>query len=273
MPIRVKTYIAYNMGSSPITVTFSDGQVISVPANSFNTGNGSGGGGGGTTAAAIPGKIEAESYTAMSGIDKETTTDTGGGQNVGWIDTGDWMDYLVNVQTAGSYTVKYRVAATAATGQIQLRSGSTTLATTAVPSTGGWQNWQTVEATVNLSAGQQTLRLYASGGGFNINWLEFTSSATGGGGGQIVTTDYTAGVTKNSASQATISFKPTTTALYVDVHYTVNGGPQQNLRMTNNNGTWTTVVNGLSAGNIIRYWFTYEKSGPQYDSPTYTYTH
>lgn len=122
---------------------------------------------------AIPGKIEAESYSAMNGIQTETTTDTGGGLNVGWIHVGDWLDYNVNVQSAGAYTVEYRVASNASTGQLQLQSGSTTLATTTVPNTGGWQNWQTVTASVTLSAGPQTLRIYASGYDFNINWINF----------------------------------------------------------------------------------------------------
>ncbi|WP_229263559.1 discoidin domain-containing protein [Cohnella cholangitidis] len=122
---------------------------------------------------AIPGKIEAESYSAMNGIQTETTTDIGGGLNVGWIHVGDWLDYNVNVQNAGTYTVEYRVASNGSAGQIQLQSGSATLATTAVPNTGGWQNWQTVTASVTLSAGQQTLRVYASGYDFNINWIHF----------------------------------------------------------------------------------------------------
>ncbi|MDB5052145.1 MAG: carbohydrate-binding protein, partial [Bacilli bacterium] len=90
--------------------------------------------------AAIPGKIEAESYSAMSGIQTETTTDTGGGLNVGYIDTGDWMDYSVNVQSAGTYTVGFRVASINSTGQLQLKNGAGTVLTTVnVPNTGGWQ--------------------------------------------------------------------------------------------------------------------------------------
>jgi beta-glucanase (GH16 family) len=128
----------------------------------------------GTAAVTLPGKIEAEHFSAMNGIQLESTTDAGGGQNVGWIDAGDWMDYNVNVPTAGNYTVRYRIASQAATGQIQLTSGSTVLATTAVPNTGGWQNWQTISTMVNLSSGQSTLRVYASEGGFNLNWINFT---------------------------------------------------------------------------------------------------
>ncbi|HYG37305.1 MAG TPA: carbohydrate-binding protein [Cytophagales bacterium] len=132
-----------------------------------------------TTGQPIPGKIEAESYSAMNGVQKEGTSDEGAGENVGWIDTGDWMDFSVNVQTSGSYTIGYRVASLNGGGSIQLRSGSTTLATTGVPSTGDWQAWTTVNATnVSLTAGTQTLRIYAGAGGFNLNWIQFTGGTT-----------------------------------------------------------------------------------------------
>jgi hypothetical protein len=81
-----------------------------------------------------------------------------------------------------------------------------------------------------------------------------------------------AGVTRLGATQAQVSFKPTTAAKYVIVHYLVNNANQQNVTMTNNGGTWTQTVSGLSAGSVLTYWFTYEKNGPQYDSPQYTYT-
>ncbi|MBN2001254.1 carbohydrate-binding protein [candidate division KSB1 bacterium] len=58
----------------------------------------------------IPGKIEAEEYAQMSGVQTENTSDYGGGLNVGWIDDGDWMDYLINVKKAGLYDIALRVA-------------------------------------------------------------------------------------------------------------------------------------------------------------------
>lgn len=103
-----------------------------------------------------------------------------------------------------------------------------------------------------------------------------TGGTTGGGttggstGGSTTTPDYTAGVTRVSANQAQITFLPTTPAAYVDVHYLVNGSGQQNFRMTNSGGTWTQNVT-LTTGSTLTYWFTYEKNGPQYDSPHYTY--
>jgi endoglucanase len=89
----------------------------------------------------------------MSGVQTEGTADAGGGLNVGWIDPNDWMDYSINVTAAGTYTVNFRVAATVANAQFQLKkSDGTVLATVNVPNTWGFQNWQTVSATVNLSS-------------------------------------------------------------------------------------------------------------------------
>ncbi|MEV4316660.1 chitobiase/beta-hexosaminidase C-terminal domain-containing protein [Actinocrispum sp. NPDC049592] len=92
--------------------------------------------------------------------------------------------------------------------------------------------------------------------------------------GTALAADYTQSATQVSASQAQISFTPTTPALYVDVHYTgVPGLGQQNVRMTNNNGTWQHTVGSLTTGTVLDYWFTYEKNGPQFDTPHFTYTH
>jgi hypothetical protein len=121
----------------------------------------------------IPGKIEAEAYTAMQGIQTQATTDNGGGLNIGYVDAGDWLDYNVNVFATGKYNVSFRVASQLTTGAFQLKTGATVLTTIAIPNTGGWQNWQTVTVPVNLSQGLQTLRILATGSGFNINWFEF----------------------------------------------------------------------------------------------------
>src|SRR5688572_11986177 len=114
----------------------------------------------------------------MNGIQTENTTDAGGGQNVGWIDAGDWMDYSVNVASAGTYNLSFRVASGTSGGQLQLRSGSNVLATVNVAGTGGWQTWTTLAATATLSAGTQTLRLHAVSGGYNLNWVQFSTSST-----------------------------------------------------------------------------------------------
>jgi hypothetical protein len=124
----------------------------------------------------IPGKIQAEAYAAMFGIQTETTTDVGGGQNIGYVDAGDWLDYNVNVSAAGRYDVSFRVASQVATGAFQLKVGANVLAIVAVPNTGGWQIWQTVTVPVTLSQGAQTMRILATGVGLNLNWMDFVDA-------------------------------------------------------------------------------------------------
>jgi CxxC motif-containing protein (DUF1111 family) len=47
----------------------------------------------------------------------------------------------------------------------------------------------------------------------------------------------------------------------VDIHYTVNGGGQQNLRMNNSGGNWTYDIGGLPAGAVVSVSFTIIKNG------------
>jgi len=128
----------------------------------------------------LPGTLQAESYCGMSGVQTETTTDTGGGQNVGYIDTGDWMYYRVNAPTTGTYTVQYRVASLSGGGSIRLEpyGGGTAYGTISVPSTGGWQTWTTISQSVTLSAGVHDIAVVAATGGFNINWFSFSGSSS-----------------------------------------------------------------------------------------------
>jgi hypothetical protein len=122
-------------------------------------------------------KVEAENYVQMSSIQTENTTDIGGGQNVGYIDAGDWMSYNVTIPSSGIYTIEYRVASQNGGGQIRLEQfgGSPVLGTIAVTSTSGWQTWTTLSHTVQLWAGSQSIAIAAASGGFNINWFNITS--------------------------------------------------------------------------------------------------
>jgi endoglucanase len=122
----------------------------------------------------VPGLVQAESYCQMSGIQLEPTSDADGGQNVGYIDNGDWLTYSVDVKTAGSYKVSYRVASAVGGGMIQLEQagGGTAFGTLAVPNTGGWQNWSTISHNVTLAAGKQSIAMLAKAGGFNLNWIK-----------------------------------------------------------------------------------------------------
>ena len=125
--------------------------------------------------------IQAESYSSMSGVQTEPTTDTGGGLNVGYADTGDWMAYFnINFPTSGNYIIEYRVASAVSGARLSsdLNAGSIQLGAVNVPNTGGWQNWQTVSQTVNVNAGTYNFGIYIQNSGVNLNWFRITKSAS-----------------------------------------------------------------------------------------------
>jgi fibronectin type 3 domain-containing protein len=164
----------------------------------------------GGTPAAIPGTVQAENfdtggegvgyhdadaanqggqYRTTEGVDIETCSDTGGGYDVGWTNAGEWMKYTVNVASAGTYTVTFRVAnGTTANGSFHLQnaSGANLSGAVTVAPTGGWQTWANVTANVTLPAGQQILTFYEDTANFNINYMSF-AAASGGQPDLIVT--------------------------------------------------------------------------------------
>jgi Carbohydrate binding module (family 6)/Fibronectin type III domain len=158
----------------------------------------------GGTPAAVPGTVQAENYDTggqgvaynvttvngsdngyrSDGVDLEVTTDTGGGVNLGWTAAGQWFKYTVNVATAGTYTVTFRVAAESAIADafhISNSAGTNLSGSVAVPNTGAWQTWTSVTATVTLPAGVQTLTVNQDNPGWNLNW--FSLASAGGGEG------------------------------------------------------------------------------------------
>ncbi|MFI6477779.1 glycoside hydrolase family 16 protein [Nonomuraea sp. NPDC050663] len=129
--------------------------------------------------------IQAESYQAQSGTALEATSDTGGGQNVGWIANGDWLRFdNVNFGSTAATQFRVRVASGAAggvSGLVQVRLGSPTATPVgdfAVGNTGGWQNWTTVPGALAATTGTHTVYLTFSSGQpadfVNVNWLTFS---------------------------------------------------------------------------------------------------
>lgn len=149
---------------------------------------------------AIPGTIQAENFDlggetvayhdletanqggqlrTSDGVDVETTSDTGGGYNVGWTRTDEWLEYTVNVATAGNYTITERVASGATTGSFRIEfNGVNKTGTVTVPNTGGWQTFQNLSQTVNLSAGTQVMRIYFMGNDVNLNYVSLATAGS-----------------------------------------------------------------------------------------------
>jgi len=141
------------------------------------------GGGGGSTVSAYS-QIAASSYSANNGTQTETTSDTGGGTDVGWIDNGCWLAYdNVAFGTTGAGQFIARVASGAAAGisgliEVALDSPTATpVGSFAIGSTGGWQAWETVPANISTVTGTHTVYLVFSSGQpadfVNVHWFSF----------------------------------------------------------------------------------------------------
>src|ERR1700742_3696811 len=154
----------------------------------------------GGTAAAVPGTVQAANYDTggqgvaynvtstngsahsyrSDGVDLETTADTqgttpaGGAYDIGWTTGGQWFKYTVNVATAGTYSVAFRLASPyGITDALHIANaaGTNLSGSVAVPNTGGYQTWTTVAASVTLPAGQQTLTIVQDSNGWNFHYM------------------------------------------------------------------------------------------------------
>lgn len=153
----------------------------------------------GGVAWAIPGTIQAEDYDVggegvayhdttpsnsggayrSDGVDIEVTTDSGGGYDVGWIASGEWLEYTVDVASSDTYYVEVRVASLSAGGTLHIEiDGVDVTGAMSFGATGGWQSWTTVTSGgFSLSAGQHILRIAMDSSSFNVNWVNVASGA------------------------------------------------------------------------------------------------
>ncbi len=195
--------------SAPGSVT-NDSTVLpessgSASASGGSSGSGSGSGGSGSgyaggpyggSAASIPGRISAANFdSGGSGVayydttpgnnggayrqtDVDIESSSEGGQDVGWIAGGEWVNYTVNVSSSGSYTTQLRVASPNGGGSLHIGfNGSGVWTSVSIPATGGWQNWTTVDVPMSLSAGVQQMTLLFETSGFNLEYVDVTSGS------------------------------------------------------------------------------------------------
>jgi len=116
-------------------------------------------------------QVEAEDFSSMFGIQVEKCRE--GGENVGYITKGDWMDYIVDVPASGNYYIDFRVAGPGGTLQVKLPDDRV-LATVVLPPTRSGQIYTTTTASIALEAGKQTIRIYAVTAYWNFNWFSIT---------------------------------------------------------------------------------------------------
>jgi hypothetical protein len=149
----------------------------------------------GGTPWAIPGTIEMENFDnggegvayhdadaanngnagrTNEGVDTENAS--GGGLNVGWTSSGEWLEYTVSVATSGTYDLEFRVASIVGGGNFHVQfDGEDKTGLIPTSNTGGWQTWTSVTAeNVALDAGEQVMRVYLDNANFNLDKVIIT---------------------------------------------------------------------------------------------------
>jgi arabinoxylan arabinofuranohydrolase len=127
-------------------------------------------------------QIEAESYDTQSGIQTESCNE--GGQNIGYVENGDYVVYNNIDFGSGATGFQARVASATSGGNIEIRLDSITgalVGTCPVAGTGDWQTWVTATCNVSGVSGTHNLYLSFTGGSgylFNVNRFQFTGGST-----------------------------------------------------------------------------------------------
>lgn len=190
VPMLVDYVAVYSSGSDTTTGGTTTGGTTTGGTTTGGTTTG-GTTTGGTTTGGTGGSaystIEAESFAQQSGVTVEACTDTGGGQDIGYLANGDWAYYPgIDFGSTAAHQFKARVASGAAggvSGLVEVRLDSRTSApigSFAIANTGGWQTWQTVPANIAAVTGTHDVYLTFTSGQpadfVNLNWFTFSQS-------------------------------------------------------------------------------------------------
>jgi len=94
------------------------------------------------------------------------------------IETGEWTQYTIQVKTAGTYSVKLKVATVTNDAKLSLNiNGADQAKEVVIPNTGGLKTWQVITVNdIRLKAGANKVRVYANNGGYNFHWLQFVTA-------------------------------------------------------------------------------------------------
>nr|WP_294869844.1 cellulase family glycosylhydrolase [uncultured Pedobacter sp.] len=91
------------------------------------------------------------------------------------IESGEWLQYTVDVEKKGIYTIKLNVASDNTKGRISLASNGVFIAKEIkISGTGGLKTFKTIEIkNIPLKEGKQSIKVLADTGYFNFNYLQF----------------------------------------------------------------------------------------------------
>ncbi len=124
-------------------------------------------------------QVDASSFTTQSGVQTENCSE--GGQDVAYIENGDYIGFKDVDFGDGADAIDIRVAANSGGSSIEVRidgPDGKLLGTCDVASTGGWQTWDTMHAALTKTSGTHDLYLVFKGGDgylFNVAWWKLNA--------------------------------------------------------------------------------------------------
>jgi endo-1,3(4)-beta-glucanase len=230
-----KTYLAYNFENTAKFVTFSDGMALNVPARGFRVkrSGDSPDQPGGSSSSSSSSNSSSSSSTGPAGIV----------QLYEHCNYGGW--------SANFGTGSFNPTGIAAAGGVNNQGSSLRI----MP---GYQvtlfdNDNYSGASVVLTGDTACL----VGVNFNDRLSSMiispisSSSSVSSSSSSVGSTGYGYTITSSTSLRFYAN-----NAAWADIHYTVNNGPQQNISMANSGGNNTYNLTGLTAGAVVRFFFT-----------------
>ena len=103
------------------------------------------------------------------------------GKTIGWLSAGEWLEYTIDVATAGKYDLSFRYTSGNSNGGGPFYfeiDGKKISSDFTVSSTGGWNTWATkLVNNIEFTQGKHILRLVVTSGEFNLGKLTFSYAA------------------------------------------------------------------------------------------------
>jgi beta-glucanase (GH16 family) len=164
------------------------------------------------------------------GVDIEAND---GGENVGWIESGEWLEFSVNVEESKSYDVEIRVASLYDTGKMKiLFNGSDKTGSISIPATGAWSSFSSIYVKdINLVNSDTLMRIEFESGQFNLGRMIWVDSIL---------------ISINESNLSPISIFPSLTNQYVYVNEC-----SQNAMFSIINSLGAVLMQGIIQNNCI----------------------
>lgn len=188
------------------------------------------------------GRLRSSTAGGDPGVIREPTGDTaGGGQNIGFIEDGDWWAWNPTNLT-GIEEIGLRAASPSAGATVEVRTGDPdtgpTVATVQVGATGDWQVYDDFTAPVS-GASTTTGPLYfvKTTGQLNVNWVTFIGR----------------GITENERPTVSVSATPVTGIAPLEVAFTAEASDPEGDALEY---AWTFGDGGTATGPTAQHTYT-----------------